>query len=84
MSRVLSTRREFLKGSMILGAGIAAGPFGCTWAQAGPGGPKMRFGFVTYLWGQHWDVPTLIANCSASGLLGVELRTQHRHGVEAS
>ncbi|MBN1359479.1 MAG: PmoA family protein [Sedimentisphaerales bacterium] len=84
MSRVLSTRREFLKSSMILGAGLAAGPFERVWAQAGGATPKMRFGLVTYLWGQHWDLPTLIANCTVSGLLGVELRTQHRHGVEAS
>jgi len=43
---------------------------------------KMRLGLVTYLWGQDWDLPTLIANCEKSGLLGVELRTQHKHGVE--
>jgi sugar phosphate isomerase/epimerase len=69
---------------MILGAGIAAGPLARTWAQASAAGSKMRFGFVTYLWGQDWDLPTLIANCAKSGLLGVELRTQHKHGVEAS
>lgn len=43
-----------------------------------------RFGLVTYLWGQHWDLPTLIANCEASDVLGVELRTTHKHGVEPS
>lgn len=43
---------------------------------------RMKFGLVTYLWGQDWDVPTLIANCAKSGLGGVELRTQHAHGVE--
>lgn len=47
-------------------------------------GSKMRFGLVTYLWGQDWDLPTLIANCEKSKVLGVELRTQHAHGVESS
>ncbi len=84
MSRVLSTRREFLKSSIVLGAGIAAGPFARTWAQVGGAEPRMRFGLVTYLWGRDWNVPTLIANCTTSGLLGVELRTEHDHGVEAS
>jgi sugar phosphate isomerase/epimerase len=44
----------------------------------------MHLGLVTYLWGQDWDLPTLIANCEKSGVLGVELRTQHAHGVEAN
>jgi hypothetical protein len=26
--------------------------------------PKMQLGFVTYLWGKDWDVPTLIKNLS--------------------
>jgi sugar phosphate isomerase/epimerase len=43
---------------------------------------KMRLGLVTYLWGQDWDLPTLLKNCEASGVLGVELRTEHKHGVE--
>lgn len=44
----------------------------------------MRFGLVTYLWGQDWDLPTVIANCQKSGVLGVELRTEHAHGVESN
>jgi sugar phosphate isomerase/epimerase len=44
----------------------------------------MRLGLVTYLWGQNWDLPSLIANCEKAGFLGVELRTQHAHGVETS
>jgi len=44
----------------------------------------MKFGLVTYLWGQDWDLPTVIANCQKSGVLGVELRTEHAHGVESS
>lgn len=42
----------------------------------------MKFGLVTYLWGQHMDLPTVISACEKSGLGGVELRTQHKHGVE--
>lgn len=43
---------------------------------------NMKFGLVTYQWGRDWDLPTLIANCEKSGLLGVELRTEHAHKVE--
>ncbi len=43
---------------------------------------KMKFGLVTYLWGQHMDLPTVIKACETSGLQGVELRTEHKHGVE--
>ena len=44
----------------------------------------MRFGLVTYLWAQDWDLPTIIANCEKTGFRGVELRTQHAHKVETS
>ena len=43
---------------------------------------RMKPGLVTYLWGKDWDVPTIIRNCEKSNLLGVELRTEHKHGVE--
>ena len=85
MSVVHSTRREFLKGSVALGAGaMTAGPLGQILVRADDGGSKMKFGLVTYLWGQDWDLPTLIANCEQTSVLGVELRTQHAHGVEAN
>ena len=42
----------------------------------------MRFGLVTYLWGKDMDLDQLLKSCEASGLLGVELRTEHKHGVE--
>ncbi len=45
---------------------------------------NMKFGLVTYQWGRDWDLPTLIANCEKAGVLGVELRTEHEHGVETS
>jgi len=44
----------------------------------------MRFGLVTYLWGKDWDLPTLIRNCETTNVLGVELRTEHAHGVESN
>ena len=44
----------------------------------------MKPGFVTYLWGQDWDLPTLITNCEKSGFLGVELRADHAHKVETN
>lgn len=44
----------------------------------------MRLGLVTYLWGKDMDLPQLIAACEASGIKGVELRTEHKHGVEPS
>ncbi|GAB2772224.1 hypothetical protein GCM10027275_13860 [Rhabdobacter roseus] len=42
---------------------------------------KMKLGLVTYQWGKDWDVPTLIKNCAASKILGVELRVEHAHKV---
>jgi len=44
----------------------------------------MKLGLCTYLWGQDWDLPTLIANCEKTGYLGLELRTQHAHKVETN
>lgn len=43
--------------------------------------PKMQLGFVTYLWGKDWDVPTLIKNLSDTHINGVELRVEHAHKV---
>lgn len=42
----------------------------------------MRVGLVTYQWGRDWDIPTIIRNCTKSRVSGVELRVQHRHGVD--
>lgn len=47
-----------------------------------PLGSRMAFGLVTYQWAKDWDLPTLISNCEQAGVLGVELRTTHAHGVE--
>jgi len=79
------TRRDFLKHSICLGAVAAATPLErlLAFAPGLPGG-KMRLGLVTYLWGQDWDLNTLIANCAKTKILGVELRTQHAHKVESN
>jgi sugar phosphate isomerase/epimerase len=78
------SRRRFLGQSVALGAAaVTAGPLGrLLAAEASKPGSEMAFGMVTYQWGQHWDVPTLLKNCEAAKLQAVELRTQHAHGVE--
>ncbi len=76
------SRRKFIQNSLIAGAGLSL--LDPVSAQAMLRKPKMKLGLVTYQWGKDWDLPTLIANCEEAGLLGVELRTQHAHGVETS
>lgn len=80
MSILRNSRRTFI-GTMAAGAALATtarlSPFALA---AGPS--NMRFGLVTYQWGEHMDLPTLIEACQKSGLTGVELRTEHKHGVE--
>jgi sugar phosphate isomerase/epimerase len=76
------SRRSFLQKSVVAGVGLSIiNPFP---AFAIVKKPKMNLGLVTYQWGKDWDLPTLIANCEETGFLGVELRTQHAHGVETS
>jgi sugar phosphate isomerase/epimerase len=69
---------------MHLGAAtVVAGPLRFVSAQVCKKSiSKMNFGLVTYLWAKDWDLPTLISNCEKTGVLGVELRTTHAHGVE--
>jgi sugar phosphate isomerase/epimerase len=75
-------RRDFLQQSIAAGAAAAAlSPLGHLAAAEKPGA-KMKLGLVTYLWGRDWDLPTLIANCEKSNVLGVEARTTHKHGIE--
>jgi hypothetical protein len=76
------SRRRFIQRSIAAGIGLTALNPLSAWAQSGKSG--MKFGLVTYQWGKDWDLPTLIANCEKTGFKGVELRTQHAHGVETS
>ncbi len=76
----MTRRRDFLKSISLTTAALAVsgeGLFALPKKRT-----KMKPGLVTYQWAKDWDVPTIIANCEKSGLLGVELRTEHKHGVE--
>ncbi|MBI1789921.1 MAG: sugar phosphate isomerase/epimerase [Acidobacteria bacterium] len=44
----------------------------------------MLLGAVTYNVLKDWDVETIIRNLEAAGFEAVELRTEHKHGVEPS
>ena len=76
------SRRYFIQKSVFAGIGLAA--FNHLAAAARMAKPGMRLGLVTYQWGRDWDLPALISNCEITGLLGLELRTQHAHKVETS
>ena len=79
------TRRRFITRSSQTAAALvtAASLTSCTALQNfGKPCSNIRLGLVTYLWASEWDLPTIIANCEKTGVLGVELRTTHSHGVE--
>jgi hydroxypyruvate isomerase len=78
------SRRNFISDSAKTAAGVMAGCFatGYGFAKEKSKGLHIRFGLVTYLWGKDWDLPTLIRNAQKTGVEGVELRTEHAHGVE--
>lgn len=44
----------------------------------------MKLGIVTYMIAAEWDIDTIIEKCEKLGYDGVELRTQHKHGVESN
>ena len=75
------SRRNFLQQLTLAGIGISTSGILSSYSAASAG---MRLGLVTYQWGKDWDLPTLIANCEKTGLLAVELRTQHAHKVESN
>jgi sugar phosphate isomerase/epimerase len=76
------SRRLFLQRSLAAGIGLTAMKH--LSEISADAIKEMKFGLVTYLWAQDWDLPTIIANCKKTGVLGVELRTQHAHKVETS
>lgn len=84
MNSHLSDRRNFLcsTAKAAVAASIPCGLVKPALALAGPSESAMRFGLVTYLWGKDMNLATLLDVCEKSGVLGVELRTQHAHGVE--
>jgi sugar phosphate isomerase/epimerase len=76
------SRRLFIRKSVSAGFGLALMNHFSTYSN--PAYSGMKLGLVTYQWGKDWDLPALISDCEKAGLTGVELRTQHAHGVETS
>jgi sugar phosphate isomerase/epimerase len=74
-------RRTFIKNAGI-SAGLLTLPLSASMADVFKRKKGMKFGLVTYLWAKDWDLDTLLRNCEKTGVAGVELRTQHAHGVE--
>ncbi len=73
-------RREFLCGS----AASLAAPF-LSAAPALPAAkPGPHLGVVTHRFMVEYDLETIIKLLEAAGFEGVELRTEHKHGVEPS
>lgn len=72
-------RRQFI-GQAIAASSVAA--FSAVASSASQSSTTMRLGLVTYQWGKDMKLDELLSACEQSGLLGVELRTEHRHAVE--
>jgi sugar phosphate isomerase/epimerase len=81
------SRRSALRAGLASAGVLTSGLTGLSsLAKAATSAPyeRMHLGLVTYLWGKDMGLEELITSCEASGLLGVEVRTQHKHGVEPS
>ena len=74
------SKRNFIQKSIVTSIGLTTINPLSSWAKSEKSG--MKLGLVTYQWAKDWNLPTLIANCVKTGVLGVELRTGHAHGVE--
>jgi hypothetical protein len=74
-------RRGFLGGAVAAGAGgaLRGAPQSTTSAKG-----DFRLGSVTYNLLKDYDVDTIIKMLDAVGFEAVELRTEHKHGVEPS
>ncbi|MBK5279825.1 MAG: sugar phosphate isomerase/epimerase [Bacteroidia bacterium] len=77
INQINTNRRIFIRNLGLLTTALLANGF----IFSAPKKSKMKLGLVTYLWGKDWDIPTLIKNCTAANILGVELRVDHAHGV---
>jgi sugar phosphate isomerase/epimerase len=77
-------RRDFLASTALTGAVAGWGVFGspAVGRSQDKKGAEIRYGLVTYEWAREWDLPTLLKNCEAAEVFGVELRTTHKHAVE--
>jgi sugar phosphate isomerase/epimerase len=76
------TRRNFVQRLAAAGVAGLALNAGKRTSQAAGEKSQMQFGLVTYQWGKDMDLPTLIDVCEKAHVPGLELRTQHAHGVE--
>ncbi len=76
------SRRELLIGTAALALGLTLPAGAETRTQERPS--KMKLGTITYNVAKDWDLPTLLDHAKKAGLEGVELRTQHAHGVEVA
>lgn len=74
-------RRSFIQKSVLTGFASALLPHASAMANR-TDQPLMRFGLVTYLWGKDMKLTELLEVCETAGINGVELRTEHSHGVE--
>jgi len=75
------TRKQFLSALSLL-AGSSSLLSASAWAVGNRKfASNMKLGLVTYQWGKDWDLPTLIKNCTETGIQGVELRVEHAHNV---
>ena len=63
------SRRDFIQRSLAAGIGLAALKDIASFST--PVASGMKLGLCTYLWGQNWDLPTLISNCEKTGYLGI-------------
>lgn len=76
------SRRNFIQRTTVTGMGLSViNPFQLLAMTAQS---NMKLGLVTYQWAKDWDLPTLIANCEKTGYYGIELRCNHKHGVETT
>ncbi|MEM8734033.1 MAG: TIM barrel protein [Planctomycetota bacterium] len=76
-------RRDLLKLGAVASGVAMTGPLSRVAAAMTPA-KRMHLGLVTYLWGKDMELEELIDSCEKAEILGVELRTQHKHGVEPS
>jgi sugar phosphate isomerase/epimerase len=87
---VTTTRRRFLASAAASAAAAAFSPLSTAreaFALADSGGAKPRrfdLGLVTYNVVKDWDLDTILRVCREVGIVAVELRTTHAHGVEPS
>ncbi len=72
------SRRSFLAASAVAIAGSARLPL----AQAAEPPLKFKLGTVTYNVPKDWDLATLLKICKETGVMAVEARTTHKHGIE--